>query len=92
MYSEADYYRHVDAEKHMLNKDSNYSQTDLPEDWRQSSTSGDSDDAASLDDKWPVRQRSKVAKEEVGPVAATTSDADAERMWGRGQKEPEFYI
>lgn len=92
VYSEADYYRHVDAEKHMLNKDSSYAETDIPDDWRAGSR-GDSEMGRTLDEAWPVQQNNRGnAREEVGPVAATTSDADAQQMWGRQQKEPEFYI
>eukprot|EP00892_Ulva_mutabilis_P003045 jgi/Ulvmu1/12741/UM095_0046.1 len=91
VYSEADYYRHVDAEKHMLNKDPRYGKTGLPGDWRQGAGNGEG--AAGVIQQWPAKaKRSEEAKEEVGNVVATTSDADAEKMWGRGQKEPEFYI
>lgn len=96
VYSESDYYRHVDAEKHMLNKDPSYGQSDLPEDWRLSSASTGGNEAgteAQSDAKWPVRESSlKEEIKNVGPVASTTSDEDAKQMWGKYQKEPEFYI
>lgn len=93
VYSEADYYRHVDAEKHLLNKDPSYGVADLPDDWRMTSASSeDNDSKPSLDEKRPVRQESAKEHDDVRPVAATTSDADAEHMWGNHMKEPEFYI
>lgn len=93
VYSEADYYRHVDAEKHLLNKDPSYGVADLPDDWRvASASSGDDNSKPDPHEKGPVRQESFTEYDDVRPVAATTSDADAEHMWGNHQKEPEFYI
>lgn len=93
VYGEADYYRHIDAEKHLLNKDTNYGEADLPQDWRVSSaSSGEEESKSSLDKQWPVRQRSAKGTQAIEPVVSTTSDADAEHLWGHHQKEPEFYI
>jgi hypothetical protein len=99
VYTEGDYYRHIDAEKAILYEDVPQAAGAVPVEW--SSTVGrvGADQAGTEPSKEKdAAVRDSVLQQRYGPdsaigrVESTTSDAIAEAKWGGVKTEPEFFI